>query len=147
MEDRDNRPEQGQSRASGAEKASNHRKRWQAIGDGVWLMLVVLGFSLLCMPLTPGSAVLPTQPEQTLQSLLRHLALAWPASELLVQWGRLLKHYCFARAETTEEIKLFDYLRSEPVRMRIAKYLYQAVWGLVAILLLLGVYYLLRPLF
>ena len=41
-----------------------------------------------------------------------------------VEMLSLLRTYCFVRAETTERIKLFDYLRTEPVRLRMAKYIY-----------------------
>ena len=71
------------------------------------------------------------------------LPYLWLVCSLGLQAVNLLRTYCFARAETAERIKLFDYLRSEPVRLRIAKYVYYDVWVLVAILLLLGVYYLL----
>lgn len=82
-----------------------------------------------------------------MRCMLQTAPLLWMPFVLGVEMLSLLRTYCFARAETTERIKLFDYLRTEPVRLRMAKYIYYDVWVLAALFLLLGLYYLLSPLF
>ncbi len=62
----------------------------------------------------------------------------------------LLKSYCFARAETVERIKLFDHLRTAPVRQRMIKQVYIDAQVLAVLLCLLSIsllYFQIRSLF
>ena len=81
-----------------------------------------------------------TQPERFVYAVLGCLPHLWLLGVLYIESYLLIRAYCFARAETTERIKLFDYLTTAPVRRQIAKKLYRAVWGLFAALLLLALY-------
>ena len=122
-----------------------HRRWWRGLGASTMFLAVAL------LPWLIRNSVLrqylyeiqQTRPEALARCVLQSLPYLWLVCSLGLQAVNLLRTYCFARAETAERIKLFDYLRSEPVRLRIAKYVYYDVWVLVAILLLLGVYYLL----
>ena len=58
-----------------------------------------------------------------------------------------LRSYCFARAETAEKCKLFDYLKSDgagPVREQLWKGLFDSALVLLVLLTLLGAYCVLR---
>lgn len=70
---------------------------------------------------------------------MESLPRAWLMGALYINAWRVLRAYCFVRAETTERIKLSDHLQTEPVR-RLAKYLYQTIWWLSGTLSLLALY-------
>ena len=87
-----------------------------------------------------------TQPERFVYAVLGCLPHLWLLGVLYIESYLLIRAYCFARAETTERIKLFDYLTTAPVRRQIAKKLYRAVWGLIVLLPLPALYDLLSTL-
>ena len=103
--------------------SARHRKWWQTIGNGAAGLLMVLSFILIA-DLVSGWNTGSQPLNETIQSAILRISVAWMAGEFLAQWGRLLKSYCFARAETAERIKLFDHLRTASVWQRIVKQVY-----------------------
>ena len=81
-----------------------------------------------------------TQPEMFVRYALECLPRVCLMGALYTISEQMLRAYCFARAETTERIRLFDYLLTEPARRRLAKDLYQTVWVLLGVLSLLTLY-------
>lgn len=130
---------------------ARHRSFWQGMGTIAIVLACVTtsGIAILwCPPGTFWSWTL----KHFLEYFLRGLPLLWLLVHVAAGWMDCTRAYCLARAETTERLKLFDYLwdkyrHSEAVRRRVAKRLYQMVWGLFITLLLLGLYGLLEPLF
>ncbi len=128
---------------------ARHRRWWRGLG------ISTIFWAVAFLPwLIRNSALMQylheiqqTRPGMWMRCMLQTAPLLWMPFVLGVEMLSLLRTYCFARAETTERIKLFDYLRTEPVRLRMAKYIYYDVWVLAALFLLLGLYYLLSPLF
>lgn len=129
--------------------SARHRRWWQGLAVSTMFWAVAL------LPwLIRNSAlrqylyeIQQTRPETLVRCMLQTMPFLWTVCALGLQTLNLLRTYCLARAETTERIKLFDYLRTEPVRLRMAKYIYYDVWVLLALFLLLGLYYLLSSLF
>ena len=121
---------------------ARHRRFWRGLGNGVVILfgeLVALRIS--CAPyLEYARNMQQTQPERFVYAVLGCLPHLWLLGVLYIESYLLIRAYCFARAETTERIKLFDYLTTAPVRRQIAKKLYRAVWGLFVTLLLLALY-------
>lgn len=126
----------------------SHRRFWRGLGNGVVILfgeLVALRIS--CAPyLEYARNMQQTQPERFVYAVLGCLPYLWLLGVLYIESYLLIRAYCFARAETTERIKLFDYLTTAPVRRRIAKKLYRAVWGLIVLLPLPALYDLLSTL-
>ncbi len=127
---------------------ARHRRFWQGMGNGVVILfgeLVALRIS--CAPyLEYARNMQQTQPERFVYAVLGCLPHLWLLGVLYIESYLLIRAYCFARAETTERIKLFDYLTTAPVRRQIAKKLYRAVWGLIVLLPLPALYDLLSTL-
>lgn len=127
---------------------ARHRRFWRGLGNGVVILfgeLVALRIS--CAPyLEYARNIQQTQPERFVYAVLGCLPHLWLLGVLYIESYLLIRAYCFARAETTERIKLFDYLTAAPVRRRIAKKLYRAVWGLIVLLPLPALYDLLSTL-
>ena len=125
-----------------------HRSFWRGLGNGVVILfgeLVALRIS--CAPyLEYARNMQQTQPERFVYAVLGCLPYLWLLGVLYIESYLLIRAYCFARAETTERIKLFDYLTTAPVRRQIAKKLYRAVWGLIVLLPLPALYELLSTL-
>ncbi|MGN0784652.1 MAG: hypothetical protein ACI4MR_03175 [Candidatus Aphodomorpha sp.] len=70
--------------------------------------------------------------------------------DFLIVCGAVLKDYCFARAETREKKSIADYLENDGARPLLKRLRREQVFlagALLALFLLLGVYYLLIPLF
>lgn len=127
---------------------ARHRRFWRGLGNGVVILfgeLVALRIS--CAPyLEYARNMQQTQPERFVYAVLGCLPHLWLLGVLYIESYLLIRAYCFARAETTERIKLFDYLTTAPVRRQIAKKLYRAVWGLIVLLPLPALYDLLSTL-
>lgn len=128
---------------------ARHRKWWRGVGNGAMVLLVFLGFSLMA-DLVSGWYTGSQPIEEMIRHAILRISVAWVAAEFLAQWGMLLKSYCFARAETVERIKLFDHLRTAPVRQRIVKQAYIDARVLAVLLCLFSISslcFLLRSLF
>lgn len=128
---------------------SARRRWWRGLGNGAAGLLMVLSFILIADLVSGWNR--DAQPlKETIQSAILCISAACAAGEFLAQWGRLLKSYCFARAETAERIKLFDHLCSAPVRQRIIRQAYIDVLVLavlVCLYALIGLYGLLCAIF
>lgn len=133
--------------------SARHRKWWRMIGNGAMALLIFLGYGLMIALVSDQASGWnrDAQPlKETIQSAILCISAACAAGEFLAQWGRLLKSYCFARAETAERIKLFDHLCSAPVRQRIIRQAYIDVLVLavlVCLYALIGLYGLLCAIF
>ena len=125
-----------------APPTARHRNFWRGLGYFVLVLFIVL--MLMRVRHIPeveyAHNIQLTQPEMFLRYALECLPRVWLMVSLYTISEQMLKDYCFARAETTERIRLFDYLLTEPVRRRLAKYLYQTVWVLLGVLSLLTLY-------
>ena len=146
MDDMGGRLEKGRAEAPNRGNSARRRQWWRGLGTGVMVLMLFLGLWLIADMLSPGGAGWQKRSEEPVQYMIMRVSFAWIMCELLAQWGRLLRSYCFARAETTERIRLFDHLRSAPVRLRIARHLYFDAWVLVVLILLYSLYSLLRML-
>lgn len=118
---------------------ARHRRFWQGMGTFA-IVLACVTASGIAILWSSSDAFRSGTPKQFVAYFLRVLPLLWLLVHLMAGWMDCNRAYCLARAETTERIKLFDYLTTAPVRRQIAKKLYRAVWGLFAALLLLALY-------
>ncbi len=132
-----------------APPTARHRRWWRGLGISTifWAVAFLTWLIRNSTLMQYLHEIQQTRPGMWMRCMLQTAPLLWMPFVLGVEMLSLLRTYCFARAETTERIKLFDYLRTEPVRLRMAKYIYYDVWVLAALFLLLGLYYLLSPLF
>ena len=92
--------------AGEAVQSINPRRRWwRGLGNGAAGLLMVLSFILIADLVSGWNR--DAQPlKETIQSAILCISAACAAGEFLAQWGRLLKSYCFARAETAEQAVL-----------------------------------------
>lgn len=123
------------------------------IGNGAMALLIFLGYGLMIALVSEQASGwnMGSQPlRETIQPAILRVSVAWAGGEFLTHWGMLLKSYCFARAETTERIKLFDHLRTAPVWQRSVKRTYIDARVLAVRLCLYSancLYFLIRSLF
>lgn len=118
---------------------ARHRRFWRGLGTFA-IVLACVTASGIAILWSSSDAFRSGTPKQFVAYFLRVLPLLWLLVHLMAGWMDCNRAYCLARAETTERIKLFDYLTTAPVRRQIAKKLYRAVWGLFVTLLLLALY-------
>ena len=123
---------------------ARHRSFWRGMGTFA-IVLACVTTSGIAILWSSSDAFRSGTPKQFVAYFLRVLPLLWLLVHVAAGWQDCFRAYCLARAETTEQLKLFDYLwdryrHSEAVRRRVAKRLYQMVWGLFAALLLLALY-------
>lgn len=118
---------------------ARHRSFWRGMGTFAIVLACVTTSGIAIFWCPPGAFWSWTL-RHFLEYFLRILPLLWLLVHVAAGWQDCFRAYCLARAETTERIKLFDYLTTAPVRRQIAKKLYRAVWGLFAALLLLALY-------
>lgn len=118
---------------------ARHRRFWQGMGTFA-IVLACVTASGIAILWSSSDAFRSGTPKQFVAYFLWVLPLLWLLVHLMAGWMDCNRAYCLARAETTERIKLFDYLTTAPVRRQIAKKLYRAVWGLFVTLLLLALY-------
>lgn len=123
---------------------ARHRSFWRGMGTFA-IVLACVTTSGIAILWSSSDAFRSGTPKQFVAYFLRVLPLLWLLVHVAAGWQDCFRAYCLARAETTEQLKLFDYLwdryrHSEAVRRRVAKRLYQMVWGLFVTLLLLALY-------
>ena len=131
-----------------------HRKRWRGRG---WAAQVICLYSFLqLLTVTPQGAALRaaiwegadlSSVADQLPALILMLLLM---GDFHIACGMVLKDYCFARAETWEKKSIAGYLESDgarPLLKRLRKEQILLAGVLLALFLLLGLYYLLSPLF
>ena len=125
-----------------APPTARHRNFWRGLGYFVSVLFIVLmTMRVRHIPeVEYARNIQLTQPEMFVRYALECLPRVCLMGALYAISEQMLRAYCFARAETTERIRLFDYLLTEPVRRRLAKYLYQTVWVLLGVLSLLTLY-------
>ena len=125
-----------------APPTARHRNFWRGLGYFVSVLFIVLmTMRVRHIPeVEYARNIQLTQPEMFVRYALECLPRVCLMGALYIISEQMLRAYCFARAETTERIRLFDYLLTEPVRRRLAKYLYQTVWVLLGVLSLLTLY-------
>ena len=121
---------------------ARHRNFWRGLGYFVSVLFIVLmTMRVRHIPeVEYARNIQLTQPEMFVRYALECLPRVCLMGALYIISEQMLRAYCFARAETTERIRLFDYLLTEPVRRRLAKDLYQTVWVLLGVLSLLTLY-------
>ena len=129
---------------------ARHRRFWQGMGTFA-IVLACVTASGIAILWSSSDAFRSGTPKQFVAYFLRVLPLLWLLVHLMAGWMDCNRAYCLARAETAERLKLFDYLwdkyrHSEAVRRRVAKRLYQMVWGLIVLLPLPALYDLLSTL-
>ena len=125
-----------------APPTARHRNFWRGLGYFVSVLFIVLmTMRVRHIPeVEYARNIQLTQPEMFVRYALECLPRVCLMGALCnISW-LVLRAYCFTRAETTERIRLFDYLLTEPVRRRLAKDLYQTVWVLLGVLSLLTLY-------
>lgn len=131
-----------------------HRARWHGRG---WAAQVICLYSFLqLLIVTPQGAALRaaiwegadlSPIADQLPALILLLVLL---GDFLIVGGTVLKDYCFARAETREKKSIADYLENDGARPLLKRLRREQVFlagALLALFLLLGVYYLLIPMF
>ena len=125
-----------------APPTARHRNFWRGLGYFVSVLFIVLmTMRVRHIPeVEYARNIQLTQPEMFVRYALECLPRVCLMGALYIISEQMLRAYCFARAETTERIRLFDYLLTEPVRRRLAKDLYQTVWVLLGVLSLLTLY-------
>lgn len=125
-----------------APPTARHRNFWRGLGYFVLVLFIVLmTMRVRHIPeVEYARNIQLTQPEMFVRYALECLPRVCLMGALYIISEQMLRAYCFARAETTERIRLFDYLLTEPVRRRLAKDLYQTVWVLLGVLSLLTLY-------
>ena len=129
---------------------ARHRSFWRGMGTFA-IVLACVTTSGIAILWSSSDAFRSGTPKQFVAYFLRVLPLLWLLVHVAAGWQDCFRAYCLARAETTEQLKLFDYLwdsyrHSEAVRRRVAKRLYQMVWGLFVTLPLPALYDLLSTL-
>lgn len=134
-------PEKAAAEGTVQSPSPRHRKWWQTIGNGAMVLLAFLGCGLM-IDLVNGWNTGSQPLNETIQSAILRISVAWMAGGFLAHWGMLLKSYCFARAATTERIKLFDHPRTASVWQRIIKQVYIDARVLAVLLCLYLVSYL-----
>ena len=125
-----------------APPTARHRNFWRGLGYFVSVLFIVLMLTRVryIPEVEYARNIQLTQPEMFVRNALECLPRVCLMGALYIISEQMLRAYCFARAETTERIRLFDYLLTEPARRRLAKYLYQTVWVLLGVLSLLTLY-------
>ena len=131
-----------------------NRVRWRGLGWAVQTLCVYAYIQLFIV--TPQGAALRaaiwegadlSPIADQLPALLLMLVLL---GDFHIVCGMVLKDYCFVRAEIQDRISLAGYLESSgarPLLKRLRREQIPLAGVLLVLFLLLGVYYLLRPLF
>lgn len=138
-------PDQGATppdTGAAAPPTARHRNFWRGLGNGMVVLFTALMLTRVryIPEVEYARNIQLTQPEMFVRYALECLPRVCLMGALYIISEQMLRAYCFARAETTERIRLFDYLLTEPARRRLAKDLYQTVWVLLGVLSLLTLY-------
>ena len=133
-------------------KPGLNRERWHNLGWAAYVLCCAFGglwvyiypqATQLYRTISDKSPILP-------ESIIGYILAGFAVIGFHILWELILKSYCFARAETAEKCKLFDYLKSDgagPVREQLWKGLFDSALVLLVLLTLLGAYCVLRLLF
>lgn len=145
LEENRKKPDQGATppdTGAAAPPTARHRNFWRGLGYFVLVLFTALMLTRVryIPEVEYARNIQLTQPEMFVRCILESLPRVCLMGALYTISEQVLRDYCFARAETTERIRLFDYLLTEPVRRRLAKDLYQTVWVLLGVLSLLTLY-------
>lgn len=145
LEENRKKPDQGATppdTGAAAPPTARHRNFWRGLGYFVLVLFTALMLTRVrhIPEVEYARNIQLTQPEMFVRCILESLPRVCLMGALYTISEQVLRDYCFARAETTERIRLFDYLLTEPARRRLAKDLYQTVWVLLGVLSLLTLY-------